>query len=312
MDPAVSVIVPAHRVTAYIAATLDSVLAQTRPDFEIVVVNDGCPDTAGLERVLESYRDRIVYRRQAAGGPSAARNAGIATARGAYLAFLDGDDLWEPTFLDVMLAHLEADPTVVMAFADSQPFGAGTQAGSLFAQVPPHGPCDLAGILVGRHVVVTSTTVARRQAVVDAGGFDPALRHCEDYDLWLRLAARGAVVCERRVLGRRRLHPTSQSSSPETMLRAQIAVRRRFVAAAALPSDVVAAAAAMDRRCEAEIALAEARRALLAGDVGAARAALSAAARARPSVKLTAILRLLALSPSAAVAIHRWRHRSPA
>ena len=83
MDPAVSVIVPAHRVTAYIAATLDSVLAQTRPDFEIVVVNDGCPDTAGLERVLESYRDRIVYRRQAAGGPSAARNAGIATARGA-------------------------------------------------------------------------------------------------------------------------------------------------------------------------------------------------------------------------------------
>lgn len=288
MTPAVSIIVPAYRVSDYIADTLASVLAQTRQDYEIVVVNDGCPDSDNLERVLAPHRDRLVYRRQAPSGPATARNTGIAAARGAYLAFLDGDDLWLPTFLEVMLPHLDADPGVVMAFADSQPFGPGAHAESLFAHIQPEGPCDLAGILVGRHVVVTSTTVARRQAVLDAGGFDPRLRLCEDYDLWLRMAARGTVCCDRRVLGRRRLRSTSQSSlSPMAMLQAQIDVRRRFVATASLPTDVLAEAAAIDRRCESEIALDEGRRALLAGDVATARAALRAAARARPVVKPT-------------------------
>jgi glycosyltransferase involved in cell wall biosynthesis len=280
--PAVSVIVPAHRVTAYIADALDSVLAQTRQDFEIVLVNDGCPDSVNLERRLAPYQSRLVYRRQAPAGPGAARNTGIAAARAPYLAFLDGDDLWDPAFLETMLPHLDTDPALVMAFADSQPFGAGVQGPSLFTQTPPEGPCDLAGILVGRHVVITSTTVARRQAVLDAGGFDPALRHCEDYDLWLRLAARGTVACDRRVLGRRRLRPASLSSCVAAMLRSQIAVRQRFVAEASLPPDVVAAAALMDWWCEAEIALDEGRRALLAGDIVAARAALSAAGRVRP------------------------------
>jgi glycosyltransferase involved in cell wall biosynthesis len=280
MTPAVSVIVPAHRVTAYIAQTLDSVLAQTRRDFEIVVVNDGCPDTLNLERVLAPYRERIVYQRQAWGGPSTARNAAIALARGPLLAFLDADDLWTPTFLEVMLPILESDPACVMAFADTQPFGVGAHSNSLLAQAPPQGVCDLAGILVGRHVVFTSTTVTRRQAVIDAGGFDPALQHCEDYDLWLRLAARGTVVCEPQVLGRRRLRPGSQSSSASTMLRAQMAVRRRVVAAASLPADVVADAAAADHRCEAEIALDERHRAFLAGDWGAGRAVMARLARA--------------------------------
>jgi glycosyltransferase involved in cell wall biosynthesis len=305
--PTVSVIVPAYRVTAFIAETLDSVLAQTRRDFEIVVVNDGCPDTVNLEQALAPYRDRIVYLAQDNAGPSKARNTGIAAARGRFLAFLDGDDLWAPTFLATQLDALEQDAAAVLVYCDSQPFGMPAAGPSLMHHEAGPGPCDLAALLTARRVVVTSTAVARRQAVLDAGGFDEALRHCEDFDLWLRLAIRGTVIRRPEVLGRRRIVASSQSASSETMLRAQIAVRRRFVTRHSLSGVVQAECAAQDRRCEAELALHEGRRLLDAGDAPAARAAFERAARERPGLRLGAMLRLLDLAPSLAVALHRWR-----
>ena len=305
--PSVSVIVPAYRVTAFIAETLESVLAQTRRDFEIVVVNDGCPDTADLERALVPYRDRIVYVAQENAGPSKARNTGIAAAQGRFLAFLDGDDLWAPTFLATQLEVLERDGAAVLVYCDSQPFGVPGAGPSLRHLDLGSGPCDLPALLTARRVVVTSTVVTRRQAVLDAGGFDDALRHCEDFDLWLRLATRGTIVARPDVLGKRRLLASSQSASPETMLRAQIAVRRRFLARHALGQAVQADCDATDRRCEAEIALLEGHRLLDAGDAPAARAALARAARDLPGFRLGAMLRLLDLAPSVAVALHRWR-----
>ena len=88
---------PAYRVTEYIGAALDSVRAQTFTDYEIIVVNDGCPDTAALEQVLGPYLDRIVYLKQENRGLAGARNTAIHASRGRYLALLDADDLWEPT-----------------------------------------------------------------------------------------------------------------------------------------------------------------------------------------------------------------------
>src|SRR5262249_53899875 len=90
--PAVSVIIPAYRVTQYIVGALDSVLAQTFTDYETIVINDGCPETAALERVLEPYRDRIIYFKQENRGPAAARNTGIRAARAPLIALLDADD----------------------------------------------------------------------------------------------------------------------------------------------------------------------------------------------------------------------------
>src|SRR5712671_2294711 len=87
--PAVSVIIPAYNSAAYIAETLESVFAQTLADFEVIVINDGSPDTDQLEKVLEHYRERIVYLKQENRGPSAARNIGIRSSRGEFLAFLD-------------------------------------------------------------------------------------------------------------------------------------------------------------------------------------------------------------------------------
>lgn len=264
--PTVSVIVPAYGVASYIATTIDSVLAQTRQDFEIVVVNDGSPDTTALRRALEPYRDRIRYLEQPRGGPSKARNTAIAAAGGEWLAFLDGDDAWAPSFLESQLELLATDRTAVLGWCDSQPFGGTGREPTLMTTEPPSGECDVAALLVGRCVVFTSTTVARRDTVVGVGGFDESLRRCEDFDLWLRLAGRGRLLYSRQVLGWRRLHPTSQSASPTAMLRAQIAVRQRFVDRTPLSEEVREMAAAADRRCEAAIALAHRRGLLTAGD----------------------------------------------
>ncbi len=305
---AVSVIIPAFRVTAYIAETLDSVLAQTAPALEILVVNDGCPDTAGLRAALAPYLHHIRYVEQASGGPSKARNTAIAQARGDVLAFLDGDDLWAPTFLASQGAILAGNADAVLVWADSQPFGTGgDSAPTLMTSEPPSGECDVAALLTGRCVVFTSTTVARRRAVVDAGGFDETLTRCEDFDLWLKLVTRGRLLYNREVLGRRRLHPASQSAGATAMLRAQVAVRQRFVASTPVDDEVRRLAEAADRRCEAEIALAEGHRLLAAGDAAGARDELARAARALPSLKLAATLRLLAVAPSIAVVLQRWR-----
>ena len=153
----------------------------------------------------------------------------------------------------------------------------------------------------------TSTVVARRRAVVEAGGFDETLHRCEDFDLWLRLALRGRLLYTREVLGRRRLHPSSQSAAPAAMLRAQIAVRQRFVQTTPVGEAVRRLAEEADARCEAEIALAEGHRLLAAGDARGARQELTRAAQSLPSFKLAATLRLLAVAPSVAVALQRWR-----
>jgi glycosyltransferase involved in cell wall biosynthesis len=97
--PLVSVIIPAYKAAAYIHEALGSVFRQTYESFEVILINDGSPDTEEFERAIAPYLDRIVYIRQENRGPSAARNAGIRRARGEYLAFLDSDDVWYPTCL---------------------------------------------------------------------------------------------------------------------------------------------------------------------------------------------------------------------
>ena len=98
-SPLVSVIVPAYRAAPYIAETIDSILAQTFCGYEIIVVNNGSPDTEDLERALHPYRGRIESIVQENRGQAGGRNTGIRHSRGEFVAFLDQDDQWEPQFL---------------------------------------------------------------------------------------------------------------------------------------------------------------------------------------------------------------------
>src|ERR1700686_1350704 len=109
--PTVSVIIPSYKTATFITETLDSVFAQTFTDYEVIVVNDGSPDTEQLERVLEPYCNRIVYLKQENRGVAGARNAGIRRARGAFLAFLDSDDMWLPEFLAEQVQIFHKDPS---------------------------------------------------------------------------------------------------------------------------------------------------------------------------------------------------------
>ncbi|MGH9799036.1 MAG: glycosyltransferase family A protein, partial [Blastocatellia bacterium] len=119
--PAVSIIIPAYNLAPYIAETLDSVFAQTCRDFEIIVINDGSTDDT--EERIAPYRNRIVYIRQENRGVMAARNVGLQAARGRYIALLDGDDLWLPNFLEVLVGMLEADPDLSVAYPNARYFG---------------------------------------------------------------------------------------------------------------------------------------------------------------------------------------------
>src|ERR1044071_4136956 len=104
--PAVSVVIPVYNATPYVRKALDSILAQTFTDYEVIVVNDGSADGDELERILESHPVPVVYVRQENKGVSAARNAGIKMARGEFYAQLDADDQWEPDYLRVQVGML--------------------------------------------------------------------------------------------------------------------------------------------------------------------------------------------------------------
>ncbi|MGI8668594.1 MAG: glycosyltransferase family 2 protein, partial [Aridibacter sp.] len=107
IHPLVSVIIPAYNAEQFISQTIESVLGQTLKDFEIVVVDDGSTDeTAGI---AESYGAPVRCIRKTNGGVSRARNTGIEHAVGKYIAFLDADDLWEPTKLEKQVALLDAN-----------------------------------------------------------------------------------------------------------------------------------------------------------------------------------------------------------
>src|SRR5260370_36425543 len=97
--PSVSVILPAYNTASLIAEALDSVFVQNYRTFEVIVINDGSPDTEALEQALTPYLERIVYVAQRNRGPPRARNTGIRRARGEFLAFLDSDDRWTPEYL---------------------------------------------------------------------------------------------------------------------------------------------------------------------------------------------------------------------
>ena len=103
----VSIIIPAYSAARFIGAALDSVFAQTFRDYEVVLVNDGSPDTRELEEVLKPYEGKIEYIVQENRGLSGARNTGIRAARSEFVAFLDADDIWEPNYLQRQFEEIE-------------------------------------------------------------------------------------------------------------------------------------------------------------------------------------------------------------
>jgi glycosyltransferase involved in cell wall biosynthesis len=188
-EPAVSVIVPLYDTREYVAAALDSVLAQTFDDLEVIVVDDGSTDGGG--QIVQEYavrEPRVRYIRRENSGPAAARNAGIEAAHAAAIAFLDSDDLWLPEKLERQLPLLR-DDTVV--HSDALVLRDGAQLGE--ERIGAHfEPGDVFGYLLRETPTAPLlTTLVSRELLLEHGCFDASLVGPEDYDLWLRLAAAG-------------------------------------------------------------------------------------------------------------------------
>jgi glycosyltransferase involved in cell wall biosynthesis len=298
-NPAVSVIIPAYNVARYIAAALNSVFVQTFRDFEVIVVNDGSPDTAGFEEALQPFRDAIVYIKQENGGPSAARNTGIRIARGEYLAFLDADDVWESTYLSEQMNAFSVDQSLDLHYLDALLIGDSVFAGRTFMEmVPSDGPATLEALLTMKCSVITSCVVLRRQTAMTAGLFDPELRYSEDFDLWVRLAARGARLgYRRRVLAFHRLHPLSLTATGVGLLQGQIRVYQKLADSGATSPETREIIVHQLARAHATLALEEGKRLLMAGDYRPAAASIAKANEYYSSRKLRAARMLLAVAP---------------
>jgi len=184
------VIIPAYNTASLIANCLDSVFSQTYQDFEVIVVNDGSPDTPQLEAVLQAYLSRIVYIKQSNKRAAGARNTAITEARGEWLAFLDSDDAWLPDHLAAQVKLL-ADSNLDLVYCNG--FRIGDQR-EFMDKCPSRGPATFAALIEERCQIPVSTVVARKRSLVKAGLFDEQLAQCDDYDMWVRAAFYGAKI----------------------------------------------------------------------------------------------------------------------
>ena len=210
ITPVISVVMPCHNAERHIARSIASALAQSFKDIELIIVNDGSTDNS--LSVMESIRDpRLRIISQPNQGVSAARNRGLEAARGAYIAFLDADDTWEPLCLERLYHAVASRPDAVLAYCGWQNVGLPGSRGKPF--IPPDYETAnkietlFAGCRWPIHAALT-----RRKAIEAAHGFNPSLRNAEDYALWLEVARSGAVVRVPEVLAYYHFHDCGQAS----------------------------------------------------------------------------------------------------
>jgi GT2 family glycosyltransferase len=282
-SPTVSIITPAFNAEQYIEQTIESVLRQTFDGFEMVIVDDGSIDGTAAIAARYARRDaRIRLIRQANRGIAAARNAGLAASRGRYIALLDSDDAWLPSYLSDQLAVLERRPDIAVLSANALNVG-GPSDGEPLLPMKDDGavvPISLL-TLIEREDAVSIFSVFRRDLLQAIGGFDDTLRRSEDYDLWLRAAAAGLqIAVNPRPLGLYRRRPDSLSADETLMLDAMrhplAKVRERCGGRPEIRSAVDRQLAALTRRR----LVARARAALAQGDMTALAARFAALADA--------------------------------
>ena len=239
--PSVSVVIPTYGHRDFVLATLDSVFSQTFTDYEVIVINDGSSDdTAERLRPLEAA-GQIRYIKQANAGQAMSRNRGIREARGEFIALLDDDDLWPPDKLEWQVEALRARSDVVVACGGLDCIdGSGRPAPRLAARgldlprLPPEQADALYEALTRRNQIVSpGQCLIRRSTLAALTGdpFDarPALRGCDDWDLWLRLAERGRFLFVNRLALRYRVHGSNASRDMFQMHRGMAALYRKHL-----------------------------------------------------------------------------------
>lgn len=219
MPPVVSVVVPCYNQAQFLAPALQSILAQSFSDWEVLLVDDGSTDQT--RSVAAEFTDpRIRYLHQENRGLAAARNSGIRAARSEIIALLDSDDVWEPEFLGRMHACLDSNPAAVAAYCGHRYIdSSGETVGTPSPKIVPAECFHLALIGEGNWIV-PSAVIFRKSPAEMVGLFDESLKALEDTDLWIRLSAQNSFIGLNETLVKYRLHETNMSKDPERMVSA--------------------------------------------------------------------------------------------
>ena len=213
--PTVSVIIPTYKHRDFVPATLDSVFAQTFTDYEVIVVNDGSPDdTADVLRPL-AEAGRIRYIEQENQGQAAARNRGIAEARGEFVALLDDDDLWPPDKLEWQVNALKEAPESVLVYGYRDTFGT-EELPRKPGEIAPSGKV-WAAFLQDNCITSPGQTLIRTADLQKIGGCDASLWGVDDWDLYIRLAKQGDFIYEYRSALHYRVHFSNASKNSRKM-----------------------------------------------------------------------------------------------
>jgi glycosyltransferase involved in cell wall biosynthesis len=211
----VSIVIPAFNRVDLLKQALQSVLAQTYQDYEVIVVDDG--SDCILRDAIGCDDPRVKFVRQENAGLSAARNTGIRGSSGRYIAFLDSDDMWYPAKLERQVAILEARPDVCVVYGDYDLLVSGEiqQHGRIF----PEPDSSFSSRLLHSNLITgsASSVMVRRAALDAVGVFEESLRAFEDMDLWRRLSVYGAFCRISEVLVTIRIHGEQSQKNAEFM-----------------------------------------------------------------------------------------------
>lgn len=241
--PKVSVIIPTFNRAHCLGQAIQSVLHQTFGDLELVVVDDGSTDhTPEALRHVGDDRLRILVREHR--GISAALNVGIRTARGAYIARLDSDDLWLPHMLATLVPFLDRRPEIGAVYGGAQPIDKEGNPLPFMQGIPQRYPGDSLKSLLYEDCTVSIATVIRRSCFEDVGLYDESLKTGEDWDMTLRIARHYRLAYVEEVVAQARYHEGNTTGPRSALfvdaLDGRVKVLDKFFSNASLPISVPA------------------------------------------------------------------------
>lgn len=208
--PCCSIIIPAYNAITYLPKTVESVLKQTFTDFEILIINDGSSDNiVEWASGIKDPRLKLISKENQ--GVSAARNTGIAEAKGEYIAFLDADDLWEPTKLEKQLQCFKNN--LLLGLVHTEMVLIDEKGKSLVRKFTSNIEGDALIHLLEHNTVVTSSVIVRSSCLETVGNFDKNLRYFEDWELWVRIALRYPFALIKEPLIFYRQHPNNTTKN---------------------------------------------------------------------------------------------------
>ncbi|WP_431065171.1 glycosyltransferase family 2 protein [Methylotuvimicrobium sp.] len=223
----ISVVIPAYNSAEFIADAVHSILKQTRPITEIIIVDDGSTDNT--QQIVEALPGPITYVKQPNQGPSAARNTGIKAANSEWIAFLDADDQWTSDKIDKQLKLLRKIPELVLIAGDMAEID---KSGQLitesvldkhhllnkFQAIQDRAIPNALAELVTKNFIPTGTVLVNKSALLEAGLFNQTIRFGEDLELWAKIAAKHPITCIPEVLMLRRQHGNNATQLTAALL----------------------------------------------------------------------------------------------